>query len=121
MPAGGIVAVATFVTCELARLYALPLVQQRTAAALVTLTLSLCVLVLLAIPLTWRRVLLVVTMVAGFALLFPLAVVRRFYELDLPHGYLGTALLIAAVGATALAAVWLFLRQHGCGEGRSRE
>lgn len=46
-------------------------------------------------------------MIAGFALL-PLAVVRRFYELDLPHGYLGIALLIAAVDAAALAAVWLF-------------
>jgi hypothetical protein len=43
-------------------------------------------------------------------------VVRRFYELDLPRAYLGTALLIAAVGAAALAAVWWFLRQSGRGE-----
>jgi hypothetical protein len=54
----------------------------------------------------------VLSMIAAFALLFPLAVVRRFYELDLPHGYLGTALLIAAAGAAALTAVWLFLRQR---------
>ena len=73
------------------------------------------VLVLLAIPLTWRRVLLVAAMIAGFALLLPLAVVRRFYELDLPHGYLGTALVIAAAGAAALTAVWLFLRPRGRG------
>ena len=122
IPAGVIVAVATFASYELARVYSLPVVQQRTAAALVTLALSLCVLVLLAIPLTWRRALLVATMVAGFALLFPLAAVRRFYELDLPHGYLGTALLIAAVGAAALTAVWLLLRQRGRGlEERPRE
>jgi cation-transporting P-type ATPase E len=115
VPAGVIVAGSTFATFALARRDGLPLVQQRTAAALVTLALSLCVLVLLAIPLTWRRVLLVVTMVAGFALLFPLAVVRRFYELDLPHGYLGAALLIATVGAIALTAVWQFLRMRGRG------
>ena len=112
VPAGVIVAGSAFTTYALARALGLPLVQQRTAAALVTLALSLCVLVLLAIPLTWRRVLLVVTMIAAFALLFPSAVVRRFYELELPHGYLGTALLIAAAGATALTAVWLFLRQR---------
>ena len=115
IPAGVIIAAATFAAYELARLHGLPLVQQRTAAALVTLALSLCVLVLLAIPLTWRRVLLVAAMIAGFALLFPLAVVRRFYELDLPHGYLGTALVIAAAGAAALTAVWLFLRPRGRG------
>jgi cation-transporting P-type ATPase E len=115
IPAGVIIAAAAFATYKLARLYGLPLVQQRTAAALLTLALSLCVLVLLAIPLTWRRVLLVVTMIAGFALLFPLAIVRRFYELDLPRGYLGTALLIGAAGAAALTAVWLLLRQRGHG------
>ena len=34
--------------------------EQRTAATLVTLILSLCVLALLAMPLTWRRIALVV-------------------------------------------------------------
>ncbi len=115
VPAGAIIAASAFATYVLARGDRLPLVQQRTAAALVTLTLSLWVLVLLAIPLTWRRVLLVVTMVAGFALLFPLAAVRGFYELDLPDGYLGTVLLIAAASAIALTAVWQFLRQRGRG------
>ena len=115
IPAGAIIAGSAFATFALARGDSLPLVQQRTAAALVTLALSMCALILLAIPLTWRRVLLMVTMVAGFALLFPLAVVRRFYELDLPHGYLGTALLITAVGAAALTAVWMLLWQRGRG------
>ena len=41
---------------------------------------------LLAIPLTWRRILLVAAMIAGFVLLFPLPAVRSFYALELPHG-----------------------------------
>ena len=71
VPAGCIVAAATFAAYCLARAAGLPLVQQRTAATLVTLTLSLCVLVLLATPLTWRRIALVGGVVAAFVLLFP--------------------------------------------------
>jgi hypothetical protein len=48
----------------------------------------LCVLVLLAIPLTWRRIALVGGVVAGFVLLFPVPAVRNFYALELPHGEL---------------------------------
>ena len=59
IPAGSIIAAATFAAYALARAAGLPLVQQRTAATLVTLILSLCVLVLLAVPLTWRRIVLV--------------------------------------------------------------
>jgi glucose uptake protein GlcU len=65
-------------------------VQQRTAATLVTLILSLCVLVLLAAPLTWRKIVLVGAVLAGFVLLFPVPAVRRFYELQLPHSGLAT-------------------------------
>ena len=59
IPVGSIVAAATFAAYYLARAAGLPLVQQRTTATLVTLMLSLCVLVLLAMPLTWRRIVLV--------------------------------------------------------------
>jgi len=111
IPAGAIVAGATFAGYALTRLHGLPLVQQRTAATLVALALSLCVLLLQAMPLTWRRVLLAGAMIAGFVLLFPLRVVRRFYELDLPRGYLAITLLAAAAGAAALAAFWLILRK----------
>lgn len=69
--------------------YPVSLIQQRTAATLFTLTLSPCVLVLLAVPLTWRRGLLVGAMAAGFVLLFPVPAVRRFYALDLLRGALG--------------------------------
>ena len=58
--------------------------QQRTAATLVTLILSLCVLVLLAIPLTWRRILLVGAVLAGFVLLFPVPAVRASTRCSCP-------------------------------------
>jgi cation-transporting P-type ATPase E len=113
IPAGAIVAGATVAAYALSRAHGLPLVQQRTSATIVTLALSLCVLALQAVPLTWRRIVLIAAMTAGFALLFPLAVVRRFYELSLPRGYVGVTLLVAAVGGTALAALWLLLRRRG--------
>ncbi len=115
IPAGAIVAAATFTAYALARSRGLPLAQQRTAATLVALALSLTVLVLLAIPLTWRRIILVGAMIAGFVLLFPLSVVRRFYELAIPRGYLGMTLLVAALGAAALTAFWLMSRRRGRG------
>jgi len=107
IPAGAIVAAAAFTAFALARATGVPLVQQQTAATLVTLALSLCVLVLLAIPLTWRRILLVGAVIAGFALLFPVPVVRRFYALDLPTTGLWVTLLIAAVGVAAIAGFWV--------------
>jgi cation-transporting P-type ATPase E len=90
-------------------------VQPRTAATLAALILSLCVLVLLAVPLTWRRIVLVGAVLAGFALLFPVPVVRRFYALQLPHSGLATMLIIAALGAAALAAFWVLSRRRGRG------
>ena len=87
--------------------------QQRTAAVLVAFILSLCVLVLLAIPLTWRRMLLVGAALAGFAIVFPLPVLRRFYALELPRSELGVTLLIAAIGAASLAAFWVISRRRG--------
>jgi cation-transporting ATPase E len=110
IPAGTIVAAAAFAAYSLARANGLPLVQQRTAATLVTVALSLCVLVLLAIPLTWRRILLVGAVIAGFALLFPVPSVRRFYALELPRTGLGFTLLIAALGVVALAGFWVLSR-----------
>jgi cation-transporting ATPase E len=107
IPAGIIVAASVFAGYALARADNLPLVQQRTAATLVALVLSLCVLVLLALPLTWRRVLLVGLVMIGFVLLFPLASVRKFYALELPSDSIGVILAIAAAGSAVLIATWL--------------
>jgi cation-transporting ATPase E len=110
-PAGSIVFAVAFAAFYVARAAGLPLVQQRTAATLVTLALGLCVLVLLAMPLTWRRILLVGAVVAGFALLFPVTAVRRFYALELPRTGLWVTLLIAALGVAALAGFWVMSRR----------
>ena len=111
IPAGSIVAAAAFAAYYLARAAGLPLTQQRTAATLVTLTLSLCVLVLLAMPLTWRRIVLVGGVVAATVLLFPVSAVRSFYALELPRSEIGVTLLIAAAGAAALIGFWLLTRR----------
>jgi cation-transporting P-type ATPase E len=114
-PAGLIVAAAAFSAYALARARGLPLAEQRTAATLVTLILSLCVLALLAVPLTWRRIALLVAALAAFVLLFPVPAVRTFYALELPRGTLSSMLLIAALGATALAGFWVLSRRQGRG------
>ena len=115
IPAGSIIAAATLAAYALARAHGLPLVQQRTAATLVTLILSLCVLILLAAPLTWRKILLVGAVLAGFVVLFPVPAVRRFYALQLPHSGLGATLAVAALGAAALAGFWVLSRRRGRG------
>jgi cation-transporting ATPase E len=112
IPAGIIVAAATLTAYLLARAAGLSLVQQRTTAVLVAFILSLCVLVLLAIPLTRRRVLLVGAALAGFAMLFPLPAVRGFYALEIPPGELGIALLAAGIGAACLASFWVISRRR---------
>jgi cation-transporting P-type ATPase E len=115
IPAGSIIAAATFSAYALAWARGLPLAEQRTAATLVTLILSLCVLALLAIPLTWRRIALLVAALAVFALLFPVRVVRNFYALQLPHSGIWSTLLIAALGVAALTGFWVLSRRHGRG------
>ena len=102
VPAGSITAAAALAAFALARAQGLPLVQQRTAATLVTFLLSVCVLVLLAVPLTWRRLMLVGGVLAGFGLLFPVHLVRTFYAVELPQKGLGFTIMIAALGAAAL-------------------
>jgi cation-transporting P-type ATPase E len=113
LPAGCIVAVATYAAYAMARAAGLPLVEQRTAGVLVAFILSLCVLVLLAIPLTWRRMLLVGGALAGFVLLFPLSTVRGFYALELPRGELVITLLIAGIGVASLAVFWVVFARRG--------
>jgi cation-transporting ATPase E len=115
VPAGLIVAAATFAAYALAEARGLPLTQQRTAATLVTLILSLCVLALLAMPLTSRRIALLVAAGGAFVLLFPVDAVRTFYELELPRGALQGTLLIAALGVAALAGFWVLSRRRGRG------
>ena len=112
VPAGIIIAGATFTTYAVAHFRGLPLVQQRTATTIVTLALSLYVLALVALPLTWRRVLLITGVLAGFVALFPLAFVRHFYALELPQGMLGVSLLSGAAGVALLTVLRVVLSRH---------
>ena len=115
IPAGVIVAAAIFAAYWNARSHNLPLVQQRTAATLVALMLSLCVLVILALPLTWRRAVLVGFMILSFVLLFPSALIRNFYALELPSKVLGATILIGLAGIAVLIATTAVLRRLGHG------
>jgi len=113
IPAGTIVAAATFAAFAVADALGLPLVQQRTAATLVALLLGLCVLVLQAWPLTWRRIVLVSAVLGGFVLLFPVRAVRNFYGLEVPRDVLGETLLIGALGIAAMLGFWVIYRRRG--------
>jgi len=73
------------------------------------------VLALLTMLLTWRRIALLVAALAAFVLLFPVPAVATFYKLELPHGALGSTLLVAALGAAALANFWVLSRRAGRG------
>ena len=115
IPAGSVAAAAALAAFALARFDDLPLVEQRTAATLVMLMMSLTVLVILAQPLTWRRVVLVGLMILGFVLLFPFDPVREFYGLHLPHDVLVGTLLIGLAGVAVLAGGWEVSRRLGRG------
>ena len=88
---------------------------------MVTLILSLTVLTLLAMPLTWRRVILIGAALAGFAMLFPIAMIRRFYELELPRSQLTATWLIAALGVAALAVFWVLSHRATGAEPRAAD
>jgi cation-transporting ATPase E len=109
LPAGLVIASTAFAAFWLAQAHGLPVIQQRTAATIVILMGSLCVLALLARPLTWQRVVLIGLLIGGFVLLFPLELVRSFYALTLPYAVLTEVLLIGVIGSVVLIAVWALL------------
>jgi cation-transporting P-type ATPase E len=106
VPAGLVVAISTFAAYWLARTHHLPLVQQRTGATLVALMLSLTVLVISALPMTWRRLLLITSVILGVAFVFSVGLIRTFYALELPHEILGATLFIGISGIAFLVAAW---------------
>jgi len=108
IPAGIIVSASVLAAYSVAHHHNLPLIQQRTSATLVALMLSLTVLVLVALPMTWRRALLVGSVGVAFILLFPIAYVRSFYALELPTAALGTVVTVGVVGMVVLVLTWAF-------------
>ena len=115
IPAGVTVAAAVISAYALARSHNLPPAEQHTAATLVAVMLSLSVLIILGLPLTWRRALLVGAMILGFVLLFPFAAARKFFALELPTDVLGATLLIGLAGIAVLLMTTELLRRVGHG------
>jgi cation-transporting ATPase E len=113
IPAGLITTFSVFAAFALARSNRLSLTEQRTSATLVGLMLSLTVLVLVALPLTWRRALLVGSVAMAFVSLFPIPAVRSFYALQLPSEGLATTILIGIVGAALIIAMWVVIGHLG--------
>src|SRR5215475_3194784 len=111
VPAGLVVSVAVLAAYFWADSHDWPLVVQRTSATLVATMLSWGVLVLVALPLTWRRAVLVAAVVAGFVLLFPIAWIRDFFALDLPAAVLAFSVVIGAAGVVVLVGVWSATRR----------
>jgi cation-transporting ATPase E len=107
VPAGAVVASATFAAYLLARAQGLGRVEQRTSALWVALVLGLALLTLLATPITWRRAMLLGAMIAAFAVLFPFSALRRFFALDLASRSLWILVLISAAGASLLGGIWV--------------
>jgi cation-transporting P-type ATPase E len=112
IPAGLVVSGSVFAAFAVAHHRGLPLVQQRTSATLVALMLSLTVLVLVALPMTWRRAVLVGAVLVAFVLLFPVSLVRHFYALELPSAVLGTVVVIGLVGMVVMITVWMVTRRR---------
>jgi cation-transporting ATPase E len=112
IPTGFVVAASVFATFALARTKHLSLVEQRTAATLVALVLSLTVLALVALPLTWRRALLIGAAAAGFALLFPIDTIRRFFALRLPTDIVVPTFVIGFIAMALLIVVHKISKHH---------
>ena len=114
IPAGVICAATILAAYLLMRAGGVPLLQQRSAATITGLVLSLLVLMLLAAPFTWWKAVLVAASLTGLALVFIVQPVRTFYALQLPsQGPVPAVLLVALAGLAALIAFWLITRRLG--------
>jgi cation-transporting ATPase E len=111
VPAGVVIAFAALGTFWLARYSGLPITQQRTAVTIVILLVSLWALVLLARPLTWRRILLVCLMASSFLLLVSVEATQKFYALSLPQSILSQVIAIGVFGAAVLTAIWAAIQR----------
>ena len=109
LPAGTIVAIATFVAYWIARdRNNVSLNEARATATIVLLVVGLAVLALLARPLTRATIALVASMGAGVGLLFVLPGTRHFYALGLPPARsLVASAVVAAIGVLALEGWWV--------------
>jgi len=107
VPAGTVIAAATFGVFLAARSQGLGVTSARTAATVATAALALWVLAALARPLASWRGLLVLGLVTAFAGVFAVPWLRQQLALRLlPAAWMGGVLGVAAAGALVLSLCW---------------
>ncbi|MGH8776637.1 MAG: HAD-IC family P-type ATPase [Jiangellaceae bacterium] len=123
IPAGAIAAAATIASYLHARAHYDGFLEAETSAATLTLFLvALWVLAIIARPYTWWRILLVLAMGAGFAIVLTVPWLQVFFQLELV-GVRGpwVSAAIAAAAAVALEVVWRVLSRRGNGAGPAED
>ena len=106
VPAGTLAAMAAFVSYWVARTNGSSLTESRTTATIALVLYGLWVLLVLARPLNWWRMLLVGAMAAAFFGALAVPGLRSFYALELPGAdVLVEALVVAAAAMIALGVV----------------
>jgi cation-transporting ATPase E len=108
IPAGIIAAAATICSYLFARsVYDGDLDAETSAATLTLFLVALWVLAIIARPYTWWRILLVLAMGTGFAIVLTVPWLQDFFQLDLVGAQAPwAAVAIAALAAVALELVW---------------
>jgi len=104
IPVGALAAAATYSMYELAISESIPLIQARTMAALVLVSVGLFALIINSRPLTPGRRVLIGSMAAIFLLVLLLPSWRDFYELQLPS----LVIILAAVGIVGITGAVLY-------------
>ncbi|MET7639637.1 cation-translocating P-type ATPase [Streptomyces sp. NPDC005438] len=114
VPAGALASAATFVSYLLARhIYGGNLEAETSTATLTLFLVALWALAVIARPYTWWRVLLVLAMGAGFALVLVVPFLQDFFQLELagvtaPWSAVG----VAVAAGLALELMWALLRRR---------
>ncbi len=122
IPAGIVCGATTLTTFVLARrVDGVSVDEARTASLVVLFVVAMWVLSILCRPLVWWRIVLIVTMVAGFVLVFTVKGLTRYFEIATPHADSLTYVVVAAVtGAAVLEGLWhlsgLIDKRWGIGE-----
>jgi cation-transporting ATPase E len=108
VPCGAICAAASFGAYAVTRID-YPQAEAQSTAVIVLTLVAMWVLVLVARPLNWRRILLIGSMLAAFAGVLAIPWLRTFFALPLP-GWDGMveALGVGAVALVALEVAWRF-------------
>ncbi len=108
IPAGTVMAIATFLTTLLSRSLGISVEESRTVSLLVLISVGFWVLVLLSRPLfTWRGIL-VLGMVGVLGLVLAVPYFRKFFEIDLPT--LPVSLMVLAIAVVAVLLLHLIYK-----------